>query len=173
MAAGGSLLDINFWTNLLVDGFFLGALIGTIVGAITWTVTERGTNIVLILSLSFILGLIFGVYMEGGPLLALLAGGTDAILESTERVRTIVFSSIVGVIQWLFAFLAIGSAVSSLRRAIIGALIGTIVGTIVGMVMLLLRGQFALTMSSTLADVLIAILSMLMLTVLALNQSES
>ena len=166
------MIDFSFWTNLLVNGFFVGALIGAIIGVITWVVTEKGTNVIFVLSVAFIIGLIVGVYMEGGAVLRALSGGPEALLESTEAIRLTLFNSTVGIMHWLFAALALGAAVASLRRAVMGALLGGIIGTLSGMVMILLNTNLKFSLSNPLTEVLIALTCMLLLTIMALNQAE-
>ena len=168
-----SFVDLNAIFELIADGFWAGALIGLVIGAITWTVTERGSTIVFILSIAFLIGLIIGIYMEGEAFLNLMASDRDVILESSDPVRRTVFSSLVGIIQWIFAFLALGSVVASSRRAVQGGVLGVIVGTICGMILILFSDNFAFSVDNPLANVLIGLASMLLLTVMALNQSES
>ena len=51
--------------EFITDGFFLGALIGAVLGPSVWTMMERGTHGIVPMLITAALGLFAGMYIEG------------------------------------------------------------------------------------------------------------
>ena len=160
----------NYLFFLIQSGFTLGGIIGAIMGSIGYSLSERGNRALATLMLGGVFGLFLGLFMVGGTLLSTFSS-MDALFMNANQASNAAFRSALGVLWFTLVGAAIGGAVSSLGRALIGTIAGLAAGTFAGIILVLLNLEFGFRVTGPIATMLVGIATLLLL-VISLSGSE-
>ena len=158
--------------QFVVDGFFLGALAGAIVGTIVWTLMERGNYSVLPIVITGGLGLLLGIYLEGDAIRSLANQDWQTFFSGSNALRTSVFESAVGVLGWTLGVMIIGAIISSFKLALGGFVIGTILGTLSGTLLYVMGSELGFPVDSPITIVVLVIIVIVLLVLVSLGRER-
>lgn len=164
-------LNLDFIWNMLSAGFFLGGLVGAIVGTSIWTVFQRGSTSLWPILIGGSLGLVFGIIWEGQGFSGAFGADIDAILGQGSSIRTSVVGTVVVILAYVFGFMAIGAFIHNYRRAIGGFVLGGLFGTLAGIMFILIADLVSFPVQSALTPVFVGTLTALLMAFLALGDS--
>lgn len=149
--------------GFIVDGFFLGALIGAIVGASVWTMMERGTFGFFPITVTAILGVLIGLYIEGDIIRSLSNRDWTTFFSGPVGFREAVFEAVVKIIGWSFSAMIIGALISNYRLASLGFVIGGLMGTLSGILVIVMGSEFGFPVNSPITSIVVAIIAVLLM----------
>ena len=160
-------INIDAIIALVMQGFVLGAMIGVIVGSLTWSMVNPGLPPIFPMIIMGVIGLAGGAFVEGSAFLGMMSVST--LLGSSSGSS---FGSFVAVLGWVVGGLAIGAAIGNLSRAVVGALLGAVMGTAAGMIMLSFQDRISFPAEHPLGTVLIGVMVLLFVFLSSLGQGS-
>ncbi|MEM8861913.1 MAG: hypothetical protein AAGD96_26625 [Chloroflexota bacterium] len=158
--------------QFIVDGFFLGAFTGAIVGTIVWSLMERGNHSVLPIVITGSLGLLLGIYLEGDAIRSLFGQEWDTFFSGSNALRTSVFESAIGILSWTLGVMIVGAIISSFRLALGGFVIGTLLGTLAGTLLQVMGSELGFPVDSPITVVVVVIVVIVLLVIVSLGRDR-
>lgn len=161
----------DIW-DLIVSGFFLGALAGAIIGTLIWTLMERTSFSLVPMTATALIGLVLGIILEGDALRSLAAQDWQTFFSGPQALRTQVFSSIISIVGWSLGFMIIGAVISNYRLALGGFVLGVICGTLSGVIILVMGSELSYPVESPITIVLIVVFSIIQLVLISMSRDR-
>ena len=158
--------------EFITDGFFLGALIGAVVGASVWTMMERGTHGIVPMLITAVLGLFAGMYIEGDVIRSLAGRDWTTFFSGPLSFREAVFSAAVRIIGWAFVAMVIGAIIANWRLAFWGFLIGGLMGTLSGILVIVMGSELGFPLNSPITNIAVSIIAVILLVLAAAGREK-
>lgn len=153
-------LDFNAILQLLTEAAQIGALIGILLGTFVFVLTERGTTALpYMLGGALIGGALAFVFFGTALSTSLQSGAFDVFGTASQntQARTAAITLYGNIVLYTLIGAALGAAVSSFQRVVVGAFYGLLLGVGSGVVLLLANQQLGITIAGPLATILIAV----------------
>lgn len=162
---GAYLLDI------LRNGWALGGIIGAVMGAIAWTINERGSSAIGSMLAGAVLGLFVGFFVVGTSVLSNFSSA-EAIFMNADQATGSTVRAILGILWFVLLGTALGGAVVSVGRALLGALAGVFAGTVAGMIITLLRIEMGLNVVGPVATLLVGATCLILIIIMSVGRDK-
>ena len=133
---------------------------------------ERSNFSLVPMTVTALVGLVAGIYFEGGNLQTLFGGDWQNFFAGPISLRSAVLSSFIRIFGWTLGFAMVGAIISSYRLALGGFVIGTICGTLSGILILVLGEELGYPVESPITIVLIVIFSIILLVLISMSRDR-
>lgn len=164
--------SLSFIWQLAQDGFFLGALTGAVLGTLIWTIMERNSFGLIPMTVTALIGLLLGIYLEGDIIRSLGGQEWETFFSSSVAFRSEVFESVLRIISWTLGLMIIGAIISNYKLALSGFVIGTICGTFAGILIYVLGSELGYPVDSPITALLLAIISIVLLVLVSMSRER-
>jgi len=156
----------------ITDGFFLGALLGAVIGASVWTLMERGMFSVWPLVITAGLGVFVGIYLEGDVLRTLANRDWTTFFSGPLSFRTSVFNAVLSIFGWTLGVMVIGAIIANYRLAILGFIIGGLMGTLSGILVQVMGTELGFPVDSPITGAVVTIIAALLMVLTAAGREK-
>ena len=158
--------------QFIIDGFFLGALVGAIFGASVWTIMDRGLFDITPLLVTAGLGIIAGIYFEGDAIVTLYREGAKSFLSGSGFFQSAVFVSAATVLGWGIAAMVVGAIIADYKLAIKGFVVGGLMGTVSGTLVQAMGHEFNFPLDSPLTTITVILLAVLFVILIVVSREK-